>query len=155
MKIRITLLLLVFLFLTTLPTLAQEPIYLPLIVKEEDMVADPILRVTDGTKTIDLLGFDSGWELSDPYWRPQIARYKSDGNYVDSAMADDTRLVFKKYAPVTESIPLTVKGYNQAQAVRTIRELLQLGRQASDYWTECYEFDDVWLEIRPACNDCR
>lgn len=117
---------------------------------------DPILRVrsADG-KIIDLLGQDTGIELEDPYWRPQIARYKNDGYYVDSAIADDTRLVFTKYAPVVETIPLSIHGRHQAQAIKILREVLQIGRQASDYWAKSYEFDDVWLEIKPAGENCR
>ncbi len=117
---------------------------------------EPILRVrTQDGRIIDLLNRDSGIELEDPYWRPQIARYKSDGYYVDSTIADDTRLVFTKYAPVTETIPLSIHGRHQAQAIKILREVLQVGRQASDYWAKSYEFDDVWLEAKPAGADCR
>lgn len=114
---------------------------------------EPILEVvTQDGKIVDLL---EDWELSDPYWRPQIAKYKGDGNYVDSAIADGSRLVSKHYANVIETIPLTAKGTNQAQAIRRIRELLQVGRQTADYWTESYEYDYGWLGVRPACNDCQ
>lgn len=139
--------------LMTLPVYGQEPIYLPLLVKGEIVAPEPILRViTNDGKIIDLL---ADWEISDPYWRPQIAKYKGDGNYVDSAIADGSRLVSKKYANVVESIPLVAKGTNQAQAINKIRGLLQAIRQAADYWTEPYEYDYAWLEVRPACNDCR
>lgn len=138
----------------SVPVVAQEPIYLPLLVKDGTIVtADPILRViTQDGKIIDLL---ADWEIADPYWRPQIAAYKGGGDYVDSAIADGSRLVSKKYANVVESIPLTAKGTNQALAINKIRELLQVIRQAADYWTESYEYDYAWLEVRPACNDCR
>lgn len=139
--------------LMTLPVYGQDPIYLPLLVKGEIVAPEPILRViTNDGKIIDLL---ADWEISDPYWRPQIAKYKGDGNYVDSAIADGSRLVSKKYANVVESIPLVAKGTNQAQAINKIRGLLQAIRQAADYWTEPYEYDYAWLEVRPACNDCR
>jgi hypothetical protein len=37
-------------------------------------------------------------------------------------------------------------------AIATINELLSLSRQAADYWAESYEFDDVWMELAPACE---
>lgn len=139
--------------LASFPVMGQEPIYLPLILKANIVAPQPILRVrTNDGKIIDLL---EDWEISDPYWRPQIAQYKGDGDYVDSAIADGRRLVSKKYANVVETIPLTVRGTNQAQAINRIRELLQVIRQAANYWTEPYEYDYAWLEVRPACNDCR
>lgn len=140
--------------LVSLPGVSQSGIiYLPLIIKGEIVAPEPILRViTQDGKIVDLL---ADWEISDPYWRPQIAKYKGDGNYVDSAIADGSRLVSKKYANAIETIPLTVRGTNQAQAINRIRELLQVIRQAADYWTEPYEYDYAWLEVRPACNDCR
>lgn len=114
---------------------------------------EPILRImTQDGKIIDIL---EDWELADPYWSPQIAKYKDDGHYVNSTLADGQRLVFKKYANVVETIPLTARGANQAQAISKIRELLQVARQAADYWTESYEQAFAWLEVRPACNSCR
>ena len=118
------------------------------------MSINPILRITDGTEIVDLLGNNSGWELSDPYWNPQIAQYKGGGSYVNSGLAEGQRLVHKEYDNVIETIPLSVRGVNQDRTIRTIRKLLQLGKQASDYWTKSYEYDDVWIEARPACNKC-
>lgn len=142
-------------FFLALPARAQGPIYLPVIIEDEPMsLPDPMLRVTDGTTIVDLLGPGSGWRLADPYWNPQIAQYKGGGTYVNSGMAEGQRLVGKQYDNVIEAIPLSLRGTDQAAAVRTVRELLQLGKQASDYWTRPYEYDDVWLEARPACSDC-
>lgn len=129
------------------------PIYLPIINKGDRciLMTDPVLRISDGNTTIDLLGPGSGWELSDPYWQPQISQFKGGGSYSDSGLATGKTLVHKEYDNVIETIPLSVTGIDQGAAIQTIRDLMQLGRQASDYWAESYEYDDVWLEIKPAC----
>jgi hypothetical protein len=69
-------------------------------------------------------------------------------------LAEGRRLTHKEYDNVVETIPLAARGINQDQAIQTLRELLQMTRQAGDYWTEPYEYDHVWLEVRPACDDC-
>ncbi|MGH7273508.1 MAG: hypothetical protein ACREIQ_03480 [Nitrospiria bacterium] len=138
------------------PTLAQGPIYLPSILKMTmPNHPDPILRIVsaNGT-TIDLLGFDSGLELADPYWNPQIAQYKGGGAYVNSAIAEGERLVHKEYGNVVESIPLSVRGVDQDKAMQTISDLLALGSQGADYWTEFSQLDGVWLEAKLPCNSC-
>lgn len=139
---------------TVQSALADGPVYLPILTKGDSMAINPILRITNGTDVIDLLGNESGWELEDPYWNPQIAQYKGGGSYVNSGLAEGQRLVHKEYDNVVETIPLSARGYNQDKAIQTIRRLLQMAKQASDYWVKPYEYDDVWIEVRPACNDC-
>lgn len=146
---------LLFFFLIS-PVQAQEPpIHLPLLFGSGDIMAtNPVLIVTDGNTVIDLIGPDSGWKLADPYWNPGIAAFKGGGSFLSSSLAEGRRLTTGEYDNVIETIPLSVRGIDQDRAIRTIRELMQLGRQASDYWTKPYEYDDVWLEARPACNSC-
>jgi len=148
--------LLCFLFLFfTVSANAQETIFLPIILKDSNpMAATPRLVITDGTTEIDLLGPDSGWKLADPYWNPQIASYKGGGSFVNAQLAEGQRLVHKEYGNVTESIPLSLSGLNQNKAMQTAHEALELLRQAGDYWVEPYEYDDVWVEAKLACNDC-
>ena len=145
--------------LVAIPSQAQGPgttIFLPIVWKGGGMAStsDAILRITDGTRTVDLLGSDGGFKLDDPYWRPAIAQLKGGGDYADSRLAPGRRLVSAEYNNVTESFPLIASGKDQDKAIRSIREALQLMRQASDYWTTPYEYDDVWIEVRPACDDC-
>lgn len=143
---------LLLMLLVALPAAAQGPIYLPIIAKgsSTEMSINPILRISDGSTTIDLLGPGSGWQLADPGWRPQISQFKGGGSMVDSGLADGQTLVHSQYSNVTESIPLSVTGIDQDAAMSTISELLKLGRQTSDYYTKSYEYNDVWLEARPA-----
>lgn len=116
---------------------------------------DPILRFTDGTSTkiVDILAPNSGWRLAKPYWNIRIAQRKGDGTKVNSAIAEGQRLVAQEYDNVIETIPLTAYGSDQNATIQTINDLLSLARQSGDYWAKTYEFDDVWMEVRPACAD--
>lgn len=111
---------------------------------------DPILRFTDGTKIVDILAPGSGWKMADPYWNPQIAQYKGGGSKVNPSIAPGQRLVSKEYDNVVETIPLVASGIDEEACIATINELLSLARQSADYWAESYEFDDVWMEAKPA-----
>jgi len=112
---------------------------------------DPILRfVSADGKIVDILSPGSGWKLADPYWNPQIAQYKSGGFKVNPSIAPGQRLVSKQYDNVIETFPLIANGFDQEACIATINELLALSRQSADYWAESYEFDDVWLEAKPA-----
>lgn len=117
-------------------------------------VSEPLLRLSNGETTVDLLGPGSGWKLDDPYWNPQIAQYKGGGVRVNSGVAEGQRLVHKQYDNVIETIPLIASSISMNATTRTIREVLQLIRQAADYWTEPYELDDVWMEWRSAAPGC-
>ncbi|MHC4617952.1 MAG: hypothetical protein ACYTEQ_09385 [Planctomycetota bacterium] len=116
-----------------------------------DCENEAILQITDGTDagTIDLLGVDSGWQLEDPYWNPQITQPKGGGVFADSAIADGRRLVFARKAHVVETIPLSVRGRSIDQAIATIRKLLRITQRIEDYWGQQYEYSDFWLEVRP------
>jgi len=114
---------------------------------------NPILRFTDGSKIVDILAPGSGWKMSDPYWNPQIATYKRGGFKINPSIAEGQRLVHKEYDNVTETIPIEASGPDQNLTIATINELLSLSRQAADFWAESYEFDDVWMEVAPACED--
>ncbi len=118
------------------------------------MAATPELTITDGTTRIDLLGPTSGWKLADPYWNPQIAQYKGGGTLVNAQLAEGQRLVHSEYGNVIETIPLSMRGSDQAKAMKTAQEALILLRQAGDYWTEPYEFDQVWIEGKLPCGAC-
>lgn len=139
------------------PAHAQEKIYLPLIIKSQNMpnLPDPLLRITDGETIIDLLGSESGFELEDPYWIPKIAQRKGGGVFQDSSLAPGRRLVHQEYENAIEQIPLSVRGRDQAHAIATINQLLSLAKQSGDAGVNGFEFiDDVWIEVRPACNSC-
>lgn len=129
-----------------------DVVFLPIIFKGSDMAIDPQLIITDGTIEINLL--QSGWKLADPYWNPQIAAYKGAGTFVNAQLAEGQRLVHSEYDNVVETIPLSLTGVNQAQAMKSANEALALLRQAGDYWTKPYEYNPVWIEVKYPCNAC-
>jgi hypothetical protein len=144
---------LIVLLLTSITVQAQRTVlFLPIILKSGDMAIDPQLIITDGTIEIDML--QGGWKLADPYWNPQIAQYKGGGTFVNAQLAEGRRMVHREYDNVIETIPLSLRGTNQAQAMKTANEALALLRQAGDYWTEPYEYDPVWTEIKLPCDAC-
>lgn len=115
----------------------------------------PILAITDGTIYVSLLGGESGFNMIDPYWNPNIAQFKGGGSYADSPLADGRRLVNSQYDNVIETIAVSVTGADQALAKQSLDKLIKLGRQASDYWTKPYEYNPVWIEVRFPCSDCK
>lgn len=114
---------------------------------------DALLRITDGTAEVDFLGPGSGWKMANPNWNPGIADLKGGGTFAIPAMAEGRTLVFGQEGTVIETIPLSVRGFNQNVAIRNIRACLKLLKQAENYWLEPWEYDNVWLEVRPGCNN--
>lgn len=117
------------------------------------MRVDPIFRIRNASRIVDILGPNSGWMVEDPYWQPQIAQYKGGGNKVNSSIAPGQRLVHKEYDNVIETIPLVLKGNSQQAAIQTLDELMLLAKETSDYWTESYQLDDAWIECQLPCED--
>jgi len=142
-------------FFFAISTKAQEPIFLPIIIKGNvSMTTTPRLVITDGTIEVDLLGEGSGWKMADPYWNPQISQLKGGGTSVNAQLATGSRLVHKEYSNVIETIPLSLSGTDRPNAIKTAHDALSLLRQASDYWAEPYEYDKVWIEVNLGCEDC-
>jgi hypothetical protein len=116
--------------------------------------SDARLRLTDGTISIDFLDPGSGWHLEEPGWLPQLSGIKGGGAYVNPSLAEGQTLVQGEPDNVVETIPLTAYGPDQRRVIQTTRDLLQLVRQASEYWRRPHELSPVWLEFRPAGADC-
>lgn len=115
----------------------------------------PIFRLFDSTKEVDLLDPDSGWSLADPYWQPQITDLKGGGTFVSPPMVPGSSLLHGVEDNVTETIPLSATGFNPADATRTIRDLLKLLEQAENYHKAPWEYDPVWLEVKPNFQNAR
>ena len=117
---------------------------------------DPILVINDvgSQNRIDLLGFRSGIELRDPYWKPKVPQFKGGGAYVDSTLSDGKRLTHYVYDNVIEEIPITISAKDQDKAIDTLRKVFKLGIKSANYWTRIFEHDNIWLECQPACNNC-
>lgn len=116
---------------------------------------DPILAlVCSNGDRLDLITWESGFELDDPGWRPQVAQFKGGGSYANSQIAEGQTLVAGEYDNVVDTIPLVARGTSEAKCIQTYRRLQQFIKRASDYWKEPSEYDDVWLEVRPSGLGC-
>ena len=57
-----------------------------------------VLRITDGTNHVDLLG--GPYHLAN--WRPAVAQYKNSGTFIDSPLSEGRRIVYKQFANTVE-----------------------------------------------------
>lgn len=103
------------------------------------------LKVTDGTTTVNLLNLEEGFSVSD--WVQAVAQYKGGGTWQQSALTDEARLVAKAFDNVVEEIPIpAVSAGREDVAAAALATLMLLFEKASDYWTEDWADEPVWLE---------
>ena len=110
----------------------------------------PILRITDGTTTINLLGM-RGWLLQD--WEPSVPAPKGGGVFRDSPLADGRKLVFRKMENIIDTFNLVVSGDSQNLTIQSVRELQTLLEKAASYWTSDWQNEPVWIEAKGPCED--
>lgn len=106
-----------------------------------------ILKITDGTNTINLLDLADGYSVEGH--RQKIAKYKGGGTWLQSALADGRRLVNKRFDNVIETypIPALVAGKQDIMS-NVLRDLLLLLEKASDYYIVPWQDERVWLVAR-------
>lgn len=110
-----------------------------------------ILRMSDGTTTINLLYLADGYAVEG--WRQAIATYKGGGIWSQSALADGRRLVGKRFANSVERYPIPAATASSADAqARAMQDLLRLCEKASDYWKDSWRTEPVWIEVRADCE---
>lgn len=118
-------------------------------------MADPLFYISNGTTEVDFLDPDSGFSLADPYWNQQMPDLKGGGTFVDPGLTPGRHLVHGVEGTVTETIPLTLSGRDQHEAIRNLTDLVNLLKQADDYQKEPSEHDPVWLTARLAQDGSR
>ena len=104
-----------------------------------------ILEISDGTTTVDLLG-SNGYILNS--WRPAISGYKGGGTFQSSSLSDGRRLVHKAFAAATETFDLKARDVSQDTLIKTTQELRRLLEKASDYWTNNWQDEPVWIKTK-------
>lgn len=109
-------------------------------------MSSPILKITNGSNTVDLLSRKSGLLLND--WNPAIAQLKGGGTYQQSVLSDGKQLVMANYDNAIESFTFKIHGSNQDTVIGSSQELLRLLGQARTYWFTPYQTDPVWLVAR-------
>lgn len=106
----------------------------------------PILKITDGANTVDLLSVSSGLLLDD--WTPAIAQLKGGGTYQQSTLSDGKQLVMANYDNAIETFNLKVHAGNQNAVIEHTQRVFRLLEAARSYWFTPYLTTPVWLIAR-------
>lgn len=107
--------------------------------------AQPLLQISDGTTTINLLDLN-GIMLYD--WVPAIPEAKSGGIWKDSPLFEGRQLAYRKLGTVIDTFDLKVRGRSQDDAIRRVQELRRLLEKAISYWTDDAQNQPVYLVAR-------
>jgi len=110
-----------------------------------------VLEITDGTTTVDLINPASGFFVTD--WKPSVASPKGDGVWQDSPMADNRRMVLKRFANVTETLELQVRNWNPDALIESTQDLRRLLEKATDYWLDDWRDEPVWIKAQGRLED--
>ena len=110
-----------------------------------------ILKISDGTDEIDLLQardeFKSrGWLHFD--WVPQIAQWKGDGTWSQSALSDGRQLRFRTFDNVIETINCKTNEFGQDEIIALAEDTLAMLEKAAEYWTADWATEPVYLICR-------
>jgi len=105
-----------------------------------------VLRITDGTTSVDLRDTGVGFWLKE--WLPEIAIGKNDGVWLDSPIAPGRRMVYRQLGNAVETFTLAVGGATQDMMIRKLRKLFALLEQAVEYWTSDTQSNPVWIEAK-------
>jgi len=105
----------------------------------------PLLRITDGTTHVDLIGA-SGFELKS--WTPMRPALKGGGNRRSSPLSDGSQLVSAAYENIIDSIELLCHQSSQDGTIWERQELDRLLIKAREYWTTDWQSEPVWIEAR-------
>ncbi len=110
-----------------------------------------VLRISDGTTTINLLNATDGFSLN--VWRPAIAQYKGGGTWQASPLSDGRRMVTRQHSNAVEVFDLKVSSAaSQDGIIYATQELRRLLEKAVNYWTADWQSDPVWVEAQATCE---
>lgn len=105
-----------------------------------------VLKITDGTTTIDLLNTNGGILLDD--WRPAIQVSKAGGVWNGSPVTDGRRLAMRHYENAIEILNLKISDVSQDKLIMSLQNLFRLLDKAVYYWTTSWQETPVWIEAR-------
>jgi len=109
------------------------------------MTATAVLKITDGTTSIDMLN-PNGIHLEE--WKQNVLGLKDSGVWQDSPMADGRRMAMSHYANIIDEFVIKAKGGSQNTAIRWMQELMRLLQKGTDYWTSTWQGDPVYIQAR-------
>jgi len=106
-----------------------------------------VLKITNGTQTIDLLSDDN---IDLQSWTPSIADYKGGGIVQESPLSEGSGYSFGRYGNVIENMTFHIKGLSQDQTIRAAQRLRELLAQAFTYGPTRWQSKPVWIEAKAA-----
>lgn len=109
-------------------------------------MANPLLRITDGTTYVSLIDPKIGFFLRG--WRPAISVLKDGGVWHSSPYTDGRRLVQAARDSVDEAFTLGLQDLTQDDVASRLVNLRRLLDKARAYWTDDFQPDVVWIEAR-------
>src|SRR3990172_3011801 len=108
------------------------------------MAFTPLLKITDGTTDVHLVGTHSIIKLSK--WLP--ARAASRINWRTAALLGGRVPTSYNAENISEELILTVQHANQDLLIETVQDLDMLLTKARDYWLSNWANSPVWIEAR-------
>jgi hypothetical protein len=112
-------------------------------------MASPILRISDGTDTVDLLSL-RGWSLDE--WSPAVPEAKGGGIFRSSPLTDGRKLAYRKMDNIIDTFNLVGNSGDQNGMIGSIQKLQRLLEKGISYWTSNWQYDPVWIEARGSCE---
>jgi len=109
-----------------------------------------ILKITDGTTTIDLLSNTLGFHLTN--WTPQVAGLKGGGVYQSSDIAPGQQLVYGQFDDVNEVFTFHLNHTSQNNLIYDLQEFLRLLQKARAYWLTSWQDTPVYLIAQSSCE---
>lgn len=108
-----------------------------------------VLRITDGTETINLLD-PGGWMVSE--WKPKAPETKGGGVYADNPMSDERRLVHYARQSIIDTFEMKARGMSQDSLIRIVSKLRAMLNRAADCWGYDWNTSPVWIEAKASCE---
>lgn len=112
-------------------------------------MANPRLRITDGTLKVDLLDGIDGFWLAE--WIP-MATPEREGIWSQSAYSPGRRMVYQTYDNTIDTFSINARKETQDQAIAALRALRKLLIKANRYWVDTQQYSPVWIEARGDCE---
>lgn len=111
------------------------------------MPTTPILEITNGTDTVNLLARHEGFFHLE--WSPAVAEFKDGGIFADNPLLEGRSLVFSRFANATESIVVNLRANSPNELANSFRDLRNLVNKANKYWSDDLSVDlPVYLRVR-------
>jgi len=110
---------------------------------------DSILRITDGTTTVNLYSLTGGIKAQSV--RAPFAQPKGGGAWSESALEDGRQLVDFQWTNIVETFTVDLVGGTPNAAWALLRQLYSLLVQAAQYWRDPWRSSPVWME-RQGCQ---